>query len=526
MRSIGLRSLSASLVRGGLAGSLWRAAVLMVLAPAGAAYGQTTFTVNSVADLVDADTVGDNDCDADLGTAGLQCTLRAAVLQANALPGADTILFDPSTNGIAFTLTRPCDPIGCYFDSGTDGDLNVFEDLVITGNGPANTVIQGGPSLAMAVDRVFSASASLTISGVTLKFGRPTDGRGGAIAANAPLTIIDSVITGNEAFNSNGFGNGGGIDSSGDLILDRVTVSSNRASSGGGVFWHTPNGLLSIRGSTFDNNVATGGGGEGGGLNSSLFGPDAPVIVVSNTTFSGNTATEGCAVYHENAPLRLHSVTVVDNCAAGSAAAALVAAYGDGNSNDGGEVRLKNSVVASPPGTDNCRVETLHGTPPGFFSEGHNLASDATCGLIQAGDVQGASPLLGPLGEQRRPDPDPPSAVRQPGDRYGFAGGLPARRISAAWAGPRTATATEAPCATRARSRSRPHLRRRHPRRHRSKGWPGMTTTATSPSALARADFRLSRFACSRPSPRAACSPPRTGAISSWALSPAATTFI
>ena len=402
MRSIGLRSLRASLVRGGLSGLLWRAAVLMVLAPAGAAYGQTTFTVNSVADLVDADT-NDGACDADLATPGDQCTLRAAVLQANAIAGADTILFDPSTNGTPLTLTRPCDPIGCFFDSGTDGDLNVVDDLVITGNGPANTVIQGGLTLAAAVDRVFRASAALTISGVTIRHGNSRDGEGGAVSANAPLTVVDSVITGNEAFNANGFGNGGGISSNADLILARVSISGNRASQGGGVHWHTSNDLLSITDSTFDNNEAFGGSGRGGGLNSSRFGPNPPVIVVSNTTFSGNTATEGCAVYHENAPLRLHSVTVAGNCTPGSPAAALVATYGDGNGNDGGEVRLKNSVVASAPGTDNCRVETLHGTPPGFFSEGHNLASDATCGLAQAGDVQGVSPVLGPLANNGGP---------------------------------------------------------------------------------------------------------------------------
>jgi hypothetical protein len=64
---------------------------------------------------------------------------------------------------------------------------------------------------------------------------------------------------------------------------------------------------------------------------------------------------------------------------------------------------LKNSVLTSTPGTDNCRVETTFGDPPGFFSEGHNLASDATCGLLLAGDVQQVSPLLGPLADNGGP---------------------------------------------------------------------------------------------------------------------------
>ena len=48
-------------------------------------------TVNLTSDEPDANT-GDNVCDVDLGTADLQCTLRAAIQQANAYPGTDADL--------------------------------------------------------------------------------------------------------------------------------------------------------------------------------------------------------------------------------------------------------------------------------------------------------------------------------------------------------------------------------------------------------------------------------------------------
>src|SRR4051794_12161479 len=51
------------------------------------------FTVNSVADAADFG-APDGACDTDPGTPGEQCTLRAAVGEANALGGADRIAFN------------------------------------------------------------------------------------------------------------------------------------------------------------------------------------------------------------------------------------------------------------------------------------------------------------------------------------------------------------------------------------------------------------------------------------------------
>lgn len=63
-----------------------------VLVPAATA---ATFTVNSTADAVDA-TPGDGVC----ATATATCTLRAAIMEANALAGADTITLPAGSYGL------------------------------------------------------------------------------------------------------------------------------------------------------------------------------------------------------------------------------------------------------------------------------------------------------------------------------------------------------------------------------------------------------------------------------------------
>jgi CSLREA domain-containing protein len=63
------------------------------------AQAATTFTVNSTADTPDASLAGAA-CDTDLFTGGDQCTLRAAIQQANATSGADAVSFAIPGTGV------------------------------------------------------------------------------------------------------------------------------------------------------------------------------------------------------------------------------------------------------------------------------------------------------------------------------------------------------------------------------------------------------------------------------------------
>jgi len=78
----------------------------LLLTASGPARASTTIIVNSAADGSDT-TPANGVCDAD-PTAGIQCTLRAAMQAANATAGADTIEFDiPATRPVHIILGSP-----------------------------------------------------------------------------------------------------------------------------------------------------------------------------------------------------------------------------------------------------------------------------------------------------------------------------------------------------------------------------------------------------------------------------------
>jgi CSLREA domain-containing protein len=81
-----------------------------------------SFTVNSTADAVDAKP-GDGICATATGT----CTLRAAIQEANALTGADTVIVPAGT----YILTIP----GRGETAAVAGDLDITDDLALAGAG-------------------------------------------------------------------------------------------------------------------------------------------------------------------------------------------------------------------------------------------------------------------------------------------------------------------------------------------------------------------------------------------------------
>ena len=87
-----------------------------------------TFTVNSTNDAVDANP-GDGVCASSVA----ECTLRAAIMEANVHAGSDTIIVPAGAYTLA--LTGPDE------EASATGDLDVTDGVTIQGAGAATTII-------------------------------------------------------------------------------------------------------------------------------------------------------------------------------------------------------------------------------------------------------------------------------------------------------------------------------------------------------------------------------------------------
>jgi CSLREA domain-containing protein len=330
--------------------SLGPVMVGVLLSIAGAATADAaTFAVTTNADAVDVNP-GDGVCADGAG----RCTLRAAIMETNALPGADTITLPASL--YALTIA------GAGEDAAATGDLDISDDLTIDGAGAAFTVVDGG-----GLDRVFEIrpGATVQITGLTVRNGNPgsTANAGGILNLAGALVLNGSIVTGNTA------AQGGGLfNESGTMLLTACTVSGNTAGAGGGIYNH---GTLTVTRSTLNGNRAVAGSGGGLWHNGGL-------LNLTNSTVSGNTASVvGGGLFSTGTFASIVHGTLDDNAAPS----------GGGISSSLG-VSLQNTLVANSGGGD-CAGPVV--------SLGHNLGSDGTCALGGPGDLNGTNPQLAPL---------------------------------------------------------------------------------------------------------------------------------
>lgn len=271
-----------------------------------------TFTVNTTADTVDANP-GDGIC---ADAQGL-CSLRAAVMEANAITGNDTIMVPAGT----FTLQIPNN--GLYNASG--GHLDINDGLTIVGAGQNSTIIQAGTTSTNGIDKVFSIAApalsgalgpsfATSLSNMTIQFGMNTDINdpfGGAFDWDAgangtgTISITSCTIQNNSAVSTQAtFNDGGGAFFSneagftGTVTISSSTIQGNTAQDGGGGIFIGQLVPLTVSNTQILSNKALGGGAQqGGGL--AIFGPSgASQSAIHNSTISGNQAgSQGGGIY-------------------------------------------------------------------------------------------------------------------------------------------------------------------------------------------------------------------------------------
>lgn len=213
------------------------------------------FVVTTTADLVDTK-LSDGLC----GTELVQgCSLRAALQQANSLPGEDVIILGSNVYELSLS--------GRGEDEASAGDLDVTDHVIIRGDG--NTVID-----AKGQDRIFDVHAPdgsglrFTLQGITLTGGNSFNEPGGAIYLRAidnekhlasDVLLEDLVLRLNDAGSSHGGGLAVADRSNGWVTLRRVTLEENQARNGGAV--HLVRNVEMVDSLIRLNSASEGGGG-------------------------------------------------------------------------------------------------------------------------------------------------------------------------------------------------------------------------------------------------------------------------
>lgn len=404
-----------------------------------------TFVVTKTADTAD-------------GACNADCSLREAIIAANALAGPDIITL-PAGN---YVLTIPGDT---GEDASLTGDLDIGAGgLTINGAGAATTFVDGNN--AIRVFEVVGAGA-VTFFGLTVRNGLGGFGGGIENDSTATVTIDQSAILNNQGnfgggINNNssgtiiitnstvsgntatGFGGGINNNSGGTVTLDEVIVSNNTAQGfGGGGINNNFNGTMTITESSITGNTAQ----NGGGINNNSGGS----MTITDTTVSGNTATDdspggGGILNNSSGPMTIIESTISGNTSDGPG--------GGINNNSSGTLTITNSTISGNSSTDPKTGEgggvyrgssgpvTLtnvtvigNSAPPGqgggifnnrldspitllrsivansvggncggvILSLGNNLSSDATCNLVAAGDLPNTNPLVAPLASNGGP---------------------------------------------------------------------------------------------------------------------------
>ncbi len=253
------------------------------------------FQVNlTVQDHVDADP-GDGECD--IPTGGF-CTLRAAVMEANALPGLDIIVL-PGDATIRLAIT------GSGEDSAAAGDLDITDAVSI------------------------GAFTEPTASFPTIDANGLNDRVFDVLSGSGSVTFVNfRILNGSADFN-----NGGAINISLDnqVAVNRVWFEDNTANSGGAIYIG-PLSELSIADSVFTGNAAVS---QGGAL--SVF---SPTEIEKSTIFDNlNLNTEFQEAIYVGLDsfgptgLTLRNSTVFDNGSSGIYS-------------EGADLTIKNSTIA------------------------------------------------------------------------------------------------------------------------------------------------------------------------------------
>ena len=295
---------------------------------------------------------------------------------------------------------------GNSFGGGIHNDAKPMnmDNCLVTGN----TVAFEGGGIYISTSQTQTITNSVISNNSTTGVNASGNGSGGGIYrqnTNAPMTITNTLITGNRATH-----HGGGIfDSEGTgLNIIGSTISNNTANTdggtsnfngghGGGIFLRreSTGSVATITNSTISGNNVLGLGeccaGSGGGIYTSN------PINITNSTVSGNTATGSGGGIAFNTLTNINRVHNITNSTIANNTVTTGGSGGGLHRLDNGTfttVNLQNSIFANNTGSFAPDINGI------YNSNGFNLIetlTGATIGGTTTGNITGQDPNLAPL---------------------------------------------------------------------------------------------------------------------------------
>ena len=298
-------------------------------------------------------------------------SLRQALLDANANPGADMVTFQSTLSG-QITLAS---------------ELPITDPVQVLGPGANRLTISGNSTTRILNVNTKPNSFPVMISGLGLKDGSIA-GDGGAI-----------------------------LNKYAALTLDQVVISQSRAtanSTGGGIA--NEDGSLTVRSSTITGNSARGGGG----IYSIHDRPDT--VRIENSTITGNTATYVGGGLDFNQAIGYNSRVEVRNSTISGNRVTNYASYGGGGGvfTSAGVIVFVSTIVADNSAPTRPDVRFNSAPPDVSFSLIENPAGATFTG---GPNVTGQDPKLGVLGDNGGPTPTIPLLAGSPALDTGLSAG-------------------------------------------------------------------------------------------------------
>ena len=276
-------------------------------------------------------------------------SLREAVGLANGSLGTDTITFADALNGTPLLLDL--------------GDIQVADDLTLTGNGETNTIIDAQEN--SRIFRVSGVGTDLTLDSLTLKDGRTFSSGGGAISSTATgsslVEVNNSTISGNFAANA-----GGVYALYSNVTITNSTLTDNRGGITGAIL--AANGDVTVTDSTLTENFTTGAYAEGGAISTS----SGNIVITQSTLTNNESGRGGGAISTMSGDVTLTGSTISNNDAvlgggaviSGSGSISIVSSILSGNSTsllvgggaifaNSGDVTVTNSTLSGNSATGN-----------------------------------------------------------------------------------------------------------------------------------------------------------------------------